>query len=223
MFTLIDHIEETLSNLQMVEASGRAYKPTAAARRAAAAPLASRPRAPVMHAEPAEQLEYVAVEAVEDQVRPTRPVIRPQVGAKDKTAEEKIANATSAMMEMLIAEQDDGIAGGDTVVMFDARTTSAREESRTEARSKKTVAKPVVQQGKLPLKAEAEKIAGKAVRIETKTETKTEAKPEAKSEAKSEPRAEFKNAEKATAKVEKIEPKPEYYDFRSQAINIARG
>ncbi len=223
LFTLIDHIEETLSNLQMVEASGRAYKPTAAARRAAAAPLASRPRAPVMHAEPAEQLEYVAVEAVEDQVRPTRPVIRPQVGAKDKTAEEKIANATSAMMEMLIAEQDDGIAGGDTVVMFDARTTSAREESRTEARSKKTVAKPVVQQGKLPLKAEAEKIAGKAVRIETKTETKTEAKPEAKSEAKSEPRAEFKNAEKATAKVEKIEPKPEYYDFRSQAINIARG
>ncbi|MGB4101740.1 MAG: thermonuclease family protein [Alphaproteobacteria bacterium] len=210
LFTLIDHIEETLGNLQTVEVTGRVYRPSAAARRAAAAPLATRPRAPtaVMHVEPAEQLEYVPVEATEETLYPVRPVLKPQA----KTAEEKIATATSAMMEMLIAEQDDGIAGnGDTVVMFDARSAAAREEARAEARQRKS-AKPAPQSKLSPSPAEAVQ---RELRVEQRTDQRTEPRVERRAEQRNEPRGErVERAEKAGRPAARVETRSE---VRSEA------
>lgn len=204
LFTLIDHIEETLNNLQAVENSGHAYRPTPVARRAAAVPVTPRQRVgqTVVNAETAGQLEYVAVEEAEEQARPTRPVLKPLVKAKEKTAEEKIADATSAMMEMLIAEQDDG--DNDMVVTLETKgeKSAKAEDGKGDGKTKKG-GKPGVVQGNLPLKADAV------------AEVKPEAKPDAKFEV--------AKTVKAVEAVEKLEAKAEYYDFRSQAINIARG
>lgn len=200
LFTLIDHIEETLNNLQAVENSGHAYRPTPVARRAAAMPVTPRQRVSqtVVNTETSGQLEYVAVEEAEEQARPTRPVLKPLIKAKEKSAEEKIADATSAMMEMLIAEQDDG--DNDMVVTLETKSEKSAkpEDAKSDGKAKKGGKSGVVQ-GNLPLKADAV--------AETNPETKVE----------------VAKTVKPVEVVEKSEAKAEYYDFRSQAINIARG
>ncbi len=230
LFTLIDHIEETLGNLQRVEVTGVVPPMLQGARRVGAAAFR---RAIIPTDKEMERLEYVEVEIVEEPAQaeaksePEKPqpeklqnagtavppagqtaaseslkspdgasdgkAIEDQKSPSEKT-DEKIASATAALASVI----EDGEALKDALKT--GIETAAKDESKAEGKNADIVTSLKQSELKLEEKIKADAVSEKS---DAPVKSKSEAKPDAKT-------------------VSEPEPKPEYYDFRSQAVNIAK-
>lgn len=210
LFTIIDHIEDTLNNLQQVEASGKAPRRLLPQRQ-----NVNRPASSQRLAEKAqnESINYADANLVEDALAIKSlmaPTPKPETRNEDKPAPrqskpeetEPVAPSETPIIAAILKEGDATKMTADTLATITAEHDALKADD--EASAETTAADTTTTASVAEPEVAAEK-SGAAVR---KTAARRKARGESKAEEKS------ADSEKPAH--------DDYYDFRSQAVRIAK-
>lgn len=218
LFTIIDHIEDTLNNLQQVEASGKAPRRLLPQRQ-----NINRPAGSQRLAEKAqnESINYADANLVEDalalkSLMAPKPKAEPEAEAKPAPrAEKHVASEASdtqsddTIIATILKQGDETKMTADTLATITAEHDAIKAEEEIVAE----MTAPEVQ-------ASAPQAAEQPMPVERAADKTVAASSQPRKSAKNrKPRADGKADEKTGAEGEAHD---DYYDFRSQAVRIAK-
>lgn len=213
LFTIIDHIEDTLNNLQQVEASGKAPRRLLPQRQ-----NVNRPAASQRLAEKAqnESINYADANLVEDALAIKSlmaPTPKPETRSEDKPAsrQSKMEERESAtpsetpIIAAILKEGDTGKMTADTLATITAEHDALKAEEE-----------PAVEPTATTVESSSAELATAASETQPEKSGAVTRKATARRKARPENKADDKSGDG-----EKL-AHDDYYDFRSQAVRIAK-